>query len=69
MQTTVSDPELRINPTGQKTISPGHVSRSAAQPAFSHKRGRMPLRLSWRFNLIATAAISALVAISLLLQA
>ncbi len=69
MQTAVSNPNLRTNPTGQETVSSGHAPRSAAQPAFAHKRGRMPLRVSWRFNLISVVAVSALVAISLLLQA
>ena len=66
MQTVVSEPKLRAG-SGEKLSEPA-VSRAAVKPAFSHRRGRRRLDLSWRFKLAAVGAVSALVAISLLLQ-
>ena len=72
MQSAVSDPKLRAGSGGQLAESSdpsGVASRSAAPPAFTHKRGRERLSLSWKFKLAVVGAISALVAVSLLLQA
>ena len=72
MQTAVSDPKLRAVSDEQFDVSSTSSmvsSRAAVQPAFTHKRGRRLLDLSWRFKLVTVGAISALVAMSLLIQA
>ena len=67
MQTVVSDPKIRAESSGR--LAESAVSRATVQPAFTHKRGRKRPDLSWGFKLAVTGAISALVAISLLIQA
>ena len=72
MQTAVSDPKLRSGSDEQidePFTSPRVSSRAAVQPAFTHKRGRKRLDLSWRLKLGVVASVSALVAVSLLIQA
>ena len=68
MQTAVSDPKLRSRSSGQiaeSVVSP----RAGVQPAFTHRRGRERLNLSWRMKLGAAGVISVLAALSLLIQA
>ncbi len=72
MQSTVSNPTSRAGSSGrfaESSVLSGANSRVAVQSAFAHKMGRERLNLSWRFKLAAVGAISALVAVSLLLQA
>ena len=68
MQTVVSDPKLRAG-SDEVSTSSKVSTRAVVQPAFTHKKGRERLDLPWRFKLAAAGAISALVAMSLLIQA
>lgn len=72
MQTAISDPKLRSGSDEQfdePFTSPRVGSRAAVQPAFNHKRGRKRLDLPWRLKLVVAVSVSALVAVSLLIQA
>ena len=72
MQTAVSDPKLRSRSDEQfdEPFTSSRVSpRAAVQPDFTHKRGRKRLDLSWRLKLAVAVSVSALVAVSLLIQA
>lgn len=66
MQTVVSDPKLRA--VLNERLTESSASRAAIQPVFTHKRGRDCLSLSWQFNLAVAVSVSALVAVSLLIQ-
>lgn len=72
MQTAVFDSERRAGSDGQSaelvTQSMANL-HTAVQPVFTHKRGRNRLSLSWRFKLAVAVSVSALVAVSLLIQA
>ena len=67
MQTAVSDPKLRAG--SSERLVESVASRAAVQPVFTHKMGRERLDLSWGFKLAAAVSVSALVAVSLLIQA
>ena len=67
MQTAVSDPRSRTEASERLTES--SISRAVVQPVFAYRRGRKRLDLSWRFKLAVAASVSALVAVSLLIQA
>ena len=72
MQTAVSDPKLRSGSGEQfdEAFTSSRVSsRAAVQPDFTRKRGRKRLDLPWRMKLAVAVSVSALVAVSLLIQA
>lgn len=72
MQTAVSDPKLRTKSSARLAESAASSrvnSRAAASSAFTHKRGRKRLNMFWEFKLVVIFSVSALVAVSLLLQA
>jgi hypothetical protein len=67
MQTAVSDPKLRAG-SDESSTSSRVSSRAAVQPDFTHRRGRKRLDLSWRVKLAVAVSVSALIAVSLLVQ-
>ena len=72
MQTAVSNPEINAKPRTrlpELSATSRYVSAGAEQCSLVHKRARLPLSLSWKFNLSATAVVTAVVAVSILAQA
>ena len=70
MQTALSNPEINARSRTQfPELSAPSRYASSEQRTFSHKRARLPLSLSWKFNLSATAVVAAVVAVSILVQA
>ena len=66
MQTAASNPKLRAG--SSERLAESAASCAAVQPAFTHRRGRNHLSLSWRFNLAVAVSVSALIAVSLSIQ-
>ena len=72
MQTAVSNTEINAKSRTrfpELSATSRYVSAGAAQRSLGHRRARLPLSLSWKFNLSATAVVTTVVAVSILVQA